>query len=407
MPIEDQYRLWCSGGGVSDGGPSDWYITDQDQRRSITVQMDGEQETEDLAMKHLRTHIEDLASDVTFIHVAPDGELLSVSNDPFHDVTCTVYYPPPGLIDPPSRGAVQTVVRSELRELDRLGPHIDLVSYQINGETTKTRKVVFKYYWQFQFLGKQWDELNLWLRLPPHPNIVPFDRVVLDEVEGNVVGFTTQYIPGGTLHANPSRTLKLKWCEQLMQVIDDLNLRYGIAHQDVASHNLLVDEVTDNLMLFDFNWSAQIGRDRGCDFFRHRPGRDDVKSVAFTIYELITRDFRFRQKNWEKFGVSEVLDITDWVPHPDVMLDHPVSEFRGALNAWLKKREAGEKVTIYTDAPEYIDWPVLEKRRPEFDGYVHRARAEGREVVEWARPKWSSLKGDFYLLSTGKMLSRD
>jgi hypothetical protein len=34
------------------------------------------------------------------------------------------------------------------------------------------------------------------------PNIVPFDRIVLDEVERRVVGFTTLFIPGGTLDEN-------------------------------------------------------------------------------------------------------------------------------------------------------------------------------------------------------------
>ena len=40
--------------------------------------------------------------------------------------------------------------------------------------------------------------MSLWCRLQ-HPNIVPFDKVVVDELEGGLVGFTTKFIPGGTL----------------------------------------------------------------------------------------------------------------------------------------------------------------------------------------------------------------
>lgn len=108
------------------------------------------------------------------------------------------------------------------------------------------------------------------MRLPNHPNIVPVDRIVLDEVRGGVVGFTTPYIPGGSLQDNVTRPFKLKWARQLMQVVDDLNLRYGIAHQDIVPRNILVDEDADNIMLHDFNVAAQIGRSRGDGFFFYR-----------------------------------------------------------------------------------------------------------------------------------------
>lgn len=79
-----------------------------------------------------------------------------------------------------------------------------------------------------------WKEMNLWMRLPRHPNIVPFDKIVLDELEGRVVGFTSSYVPGGNLEENKSRVFKLKWLKQLIEVVDLLNLRHGIVHQDIA-----------------------------------------------------------------------------------------------------------------------------------------------------------------------------
>jgi serine/threonine protein kinase len=269
MPIPEDFRFWCTSGS-SRIETSEWTFADVDQRRMVTLRMDGDldvEEHEDVALEHFKRHIDSLSHDVVWIHVDFDGGLISVSSDPVDDPNVDMYYPPLDLIQ--RRAGVQAILRSELRELDRLMASVDLVSYRTEAEPEATRKAVFKYYWQHQFVEKQWDEMNLWMRLSHHhhPNIVPLDRLVLDEVRGGVVGFTTLYIPGGNLEDNVSRTFKLKWCGQLMQVVDDLNLRYGIAHQDIVPRNLLVDEATDNIMLFDFNTAAQIGRNRGRPFF--------------------------------------------------------------------------------------------------------------------------------------------
>ena len=109
-------------------------------------------------------------------------------------------------------------------------PIVDLVSSQ----TTRTDTgpaAVFKCCWHEQFVERQWDELKLWVRVPGHPNIAPFNRIVLDEVRGGVEGFTSLFIPGGTLQDNVCRPSEFKWAEQLMQVVDDLNMRYDIVHQ--------------------------------------------------------------------------------------------------------------------------------------------------------------------------------
>ncbi len=58
------------------------------------------------------------------------------------------------------------------------------------------------------------------MRIPPHPNIVPLDALVVDSIDGvdRVVGFTTRYVPGFTLHENNTRVFKLKYLEQLISV---------------------------------------------------------------------------------------------------------------------------------------------------------------------------------------------
>jgi serine/threonine protein kinase len=121
---------------------------------------------------------------------------------------------------------------------------------------------VFKYFFLYQHMSFIWHEVGVWVRLPKHPNIVPFDKVVVDELEGRLVGFTTPFIPGGTVDENKDRPFKLKWLKQLMGVVDYMNLDLGVAHQDISPWNLLVDEATDSILLFDFNMSARLEKDR-------------------------------------------------------------------------------------------------------------------------------------------------
>ena len=166
--------------------------------------MDEEQESEDAAIGHLKKHIDALGPDVYAIHLSLDGELVSVSANPEDDETVCVYYPPLQAI--PLHDRVKTVLRSELLEVDRLSPNVDLVSYTPCASVTET-KAVFKYYFLFQFLHERWHEMNLWMRLPPHPNLVPFERLVLDKLHSRVVGFTSLYIPSGTISENKSRPL--------------------------------------------------------------------------------------------------------------------------------------------------------------------------------------------------------
>ncbi|KAL6699108.1 hypothetical protein J3F84DRAFT_242949 [Trichoderma pleuroticola] len=355
--IDERWRYFAPGGAITPRGPSTWFILDWDQRRIITVTMDEEQESGGLAVGHLKKHIDALGPDVYGIHVSQDGDLVSVSTNPEDDQAMCVYHPPLQAIQRSDH--VKTVLRSELLELDRLTPNVDLVSYMPSTNAAEPRKVAFKYYLLFQFLYKVWHEMNLWMRLPTHPHLVPFDRLVLDELYGHVVGFTSLYIPGGTIKENKSRVFKLKWLRQLTSVIDDLNFKYGIAHQDVSARNLVVDPTTDALMLFDFNYSGRIG-DVG-----YGEDRNDVKGVIFALYEIITRDMHFRCVPFDQQNPADVQGLEEWVQHPDVKLDHPVSEYRSVLNDWVDRRRSARQISHYTEAIEYIDWPDFPEPPPE------------------------------------------
>lgn len=68
-----------------------------------------------------------------------------------------------------------------------------------------------------------------------------------------------------------------------MGVVDDSNRKHGITYQDVAARKILTHPYTDDVVLFDFNYSGHR--------FKHMY---NAKGIAFTIYEIITRDTYFR-----------------------------------------------------------------------------------------------------------------
>ncbi|CAI7578209.1 unnamed protein product [Penicillium discolor] len=225
-------------------------VWDWDQLRLIKVKGTAKlfPPDEDIENSVLAQFADYLSPKVRAFTVDDDGLLTGVSTNPEEVETFFIGYIPFSLCQ--SLAHCATIYFSQLQELDRLGPGVDLSSY--NGQ-----RVAFKF----------------------NP-LVPFDRVVLEDVESRVIGFTTKYISGGTLaNADPKRPFRFEWLQQLTQVVDFLNLELGIMHQDIAPRNLLVDPETDKLLLFDFDWAAN-GKDYLLD------GRDDVSSVVFTLYEI-------------------------------------------------------------------------------------------------------------------------
>ncbi|KAG4441811.1 hypothetical protein IFR05_002735 [Cadophora sp. M221] len=182
-----------------------------------------------------------------------DGLITGVSTDPYEDDT--IFPPHFPFATVPSLADCRTIPYSKLQELDRLGPGVDLSSYE--DESGNPRTVAFKFnsWWKPVRMQMAWDELHLLKSLPTHPNILRLDCVVLEYVESRVIGFTTKYIPGGTLEALKV-PFRFEWLQQLTQAVDFLNLELGIMHQDIVPRNLLIDPDTHKLVLFDFNFAA-------------------------------------------------------------------------------------------------------------------------------------------------------
>lgn len=283
-----------------------------------------------------------LSPEVRAVTVNNEGLLTGVSTDPEEDETIFIGYLPFSFIEPTD---CRTIQYSKLQEIDRLGPGVDLLSYE--DESGKRHKVVFK----FNPLGKPlrlqmaWDELNLLQRLPPHPNLIPFDHIVLEDVESRVIGFTTKYIPGGTLD-NPKVPFRFEWLQQLTEVVDFLNLELGVIHQDIAPRNLLLDPDRQKVVLFDFDRAAH-GKHR---LIEHR---DDVTGVAFTLYELITNDVSF-ETQWDR-TIKMVQNMPEWPCNRE--LDSDVSKFRDFLNEWVATRKSNRGIEL--NAPSQLTWPSL------------------------------------------------
>jgi hypothetical protein len=386
------------------GGPVIWQVMDWDRRRMISLVTDAEYEEDPVqVIAHFKRHIKTLPLDTYEIHISESGDLLRVSTDPKDDPWIIIWrFEVKDLQLEKHPSSVETVIRTELREISRMAWDIDLVSY---GTGEEEKKVVFKYALIPQDSHRFWTELNVWIRLSHHLNIVPIDKVVLDEIHGQIVGFTTPYIPDGSLEDNPSRGFKLKWLKQLIQVVDDLNLRYGVIHDNITPCHLLIDPETDDLLLINFNFSRRIAGP--VRLFNFDISGQEMALVTLTVYSTITGDKSFQQTHdTEKVSnAAAVTELEEWVPAPGMILDHPVSTYRSVLEEWTRRRRA-----VHVEARECINWPEFPYKQTIWEkdewgassyavGGTHdcsraREREAGRAVIEWERPPEDALQDE-------------
>ncbi|POS74460.1 hypothetical protein DHEL01_v207152 [Diaporthe helianthi] len=385
-------------------------VSDWDERRIVAVVTPGIESDDDFIIETLARHIDSVPADALAIEVSSDGELVSFSSDVADDWTMAPFYPstsdfPPG---------TETVRREDLTEISRLGVQTDLCEY--NTTDGKTHRVAFKYYTNENQVPIFWHELNCVLKIPKHPNIVPFDRLVIDKLDGEdkVVGFTAPFVEGGTVDESPSRVFKLKYLQQLLNCIDYLNLQFGIVHGDVCGRNLLINDQTDNVQLFDFNMAAKLGwegdsSEHGNAAFAFDEDRNDVKCVVFTLYEIITHDLHLREEYLpNELDISILLDLETWAPHPDVDFDADPAEYRRLLEDWLVvRRDIDKKITHFSKAARALEWPPL----PKFERAA-RMRQElilqgSGDFLKWQRPgsKKLRLTQGQRLLATGEVVN--
>jgi serine/threonine protein kinase len=199
-----------------------------------------------------------------------------------------------------------------------------------------------------------------------------------------------------------------------------LNLRHGIAHQDIAPRNLLVDDSIDSIKLFDFNHASRISKVPRPEGEFHDIHRNDVKGVLFTAYELITQDYSLRRVSHEKQNLDDL--NTEWIKHLDTKLDYPVRVYQQLLREWREWRElrAGNPHDGHIgDAPEAIDWPPrpnppertkvvqdangrsITQTMKVFSEWRWQVLEKGGKVLTWERPPQSIIDNGTRVLSNG------
>lgn len=226
-------------------------------------------------MAQIKKHADHLAEDVTGITFSePDGPIttsIALKDD------ATTYFNCRPLSELELPFTAKTIYMSALTELDRLASHVDKASYsnppQVGDAVADSKTIAaFKYWFMPNGMFRQWYEMHDWIRLPrDHSHIVPFDAVVLSDVGHGIMGFTSLFIPGGTLNENDAtvRPFQLRWLHQLFDVVDYLNYELGVMNQDIAPRNILIDE-QDNLRIFNFNFAIMIGE-------HYTPERNDAR----------------------------------------------------------------------------------------------------------------------------------
>jgi Protein tyrosine and serine/threonine kinase len=370
-----------------------------DQRRMITVAGDADDLSGEFEQGAdiLDQFIHEIFPDTVMIHVHEGGEYVTFSSTTEDDRTRFVMYPP--FENQPEKTRAKTLTRSSLHEEKRINWIADLVSY--THEPGKQRLAVFKCALHEPHVERVWTDAHIMSALNGHPAIVPFEYFIVDDEQGCLVGYTSKFVPGGTLQDNhASIVFRLSWLIQLTQIVDDINLKYGIMHRDIAARNILVDPDSKQLLLFDFNNAMQIGSSPKNSQF---DGYPDVDGVIFTIYELLTIDMSFRERKvfWEH-DVSPIENMEQWPIKAKLEPGLDVATIRGYLFRWASGRRTTRFISHFSEASKPIEIPCL----PELDindgpdqdsmeTYVYDRKSaikNGVPVVGWQRPRFEECR---------------
>ncbi|OAL63677.1 serine/threonine protein kinase [Trichophyton rubrum] len=310
----DSRRRFHFSNGIDDLVDMKWNVIDWDTRRWLQLvgpsELLGGDDIE--AYRHIAARFADrLGLDQHTIVVDKNGALEKFTRE---DVTMEVRYPK--YTGPMEKD--QVIRRSELTELDRINACADLVEYNSSD-------------------GLQGNDL-----------FVPFHRIVIDDVNETILGFTSIYMSGGTLK-DYRGTFYFRWLKQITDAIDQLNLRYGILHQDLAPRNILIDPTTHDLKVFDFDMSAKMDGQNGLTT------SIDVNSVIITVYEALTGDEKYlsewaavRRTTKTIKHFSEATEPLSIPEYPKLVPYQPRNEFRN-FDVYTRSRavaeEAGDYVT--------------------------------------------------------------
>jgi hypothetical protein len=387
------------------GGSGTYLFWILDQRRYFAVRGSDEVLTSfEYALDILNQCADDLLPSDIMVEVSDDEKWLTMSNKDSDDQGRFFRYPRFDVQEDDVR--LDIVKRSDLQEENRMYWLADIVSY-VNCDTPSHR-AVFKIAVHSSQLHMMWKDAHIARALKGHPSIVPFEKFVVDDTENRLVGWTSTFIPGGTLEDNHSSTyFRLSWLTQMTEIIDDLNLKYGIMHRDIAARNFLIDPQTKRLLLFDFNNGMQIGDPSQNPKF---VGPPDVDGVIFTIYELLTHDKSFRegQVYWQH-DVTPIEEMAKWPVKAELEPGLDVTTIRRHLSQWVERRRTERTTEHFAKASHAVVLPKFpeELDRPmyfdEEESQMQRVRSQGEArmagvyYVDWKRPPYQKVPIEYYV----------
>ena len=245
-----------------------------------------------------------------------------------------------------------------------------------------------------QFRGRRWWENNMLYSLPRHPNLVPLDRIVVDNMTSqHILGLTVSYISAPTIHDDREQIFKLDWLHQLTSAVDFLNLELRVAHQDIAPRNIICLEQASEghqLQVFDFDRASSIGQLGWAEEL------NDIKGVIFALYEIITLDDSYQRLPPLERNPDVVMNLENWPQRRNLDVEVPI--LRKHLEEWVRCRK--DMAPNIQEATSPLRIPEMPKPRPIVDDidengmpvYVslprtqrHLARKYGNHVISWER----------------------
>lgn len=238
----------------------------------------------------VRNIIDSIPYEAQPIDVALPGLVVREWREPtglYYGQAWYTYYP--SVAEYQLRRPVATLFRSQLEVKTRLNYGTDIV--RVSRPPFRTTGL-FRYQPHAPRYGGVWAEIHILSQLPyEHPYILPLNYLVVEEISGlGVVGFVARLPPVFASIQHTSLTVKLKWLKQLMSVVDELHVDYGIVHQHIVAQNVLINRDTDCAMLFNFGRATGTGRLNRNGYCEELAEQNDIKAVVILAYYLVTRD---------------------------------------------------------------------------------------------------------------------
>ncbi|KAK0665745.1 hypothetical protein QBC41DRAFT_10382 [Cercophora samala] len=286
-----------------------------------------------------------------------------------------------------------TVDTSEMLEIERKGPNVDLVSFRDPNKLT-SELAFFRYAALprdgFNYLREHYVLHRHMERMEHDPFLEVYRHPVMDDTGQVVVGFLTEYFEGTSLKENISRIFKLTHLQDLFHAIETLNQTMRLLHNRISYDNIIIDNVTNKPKL------TELGHVTLYDSAApDAVALTDVYALIRAIHAHVVR----HPEEIEKFD-PEALTLEDkWEAHPLVRIDadfegsHPAEVCFNYLMHRKKISDMNRRGTPWNQAPmpsitrEFSTKPKAPPELVDLSTYWGRDPAYDR-LYRDPRPEW-------------------